>query len=403
MLRFARNDDARGDWPTLGIVLYNTEIDTHSIYIHWPFCPYRCHYCPFVALASHDSFMPRYHAALCKEIEAFGNVVGRKLALKTIYMGGGTPSTYPDALLLDMSGILKNVFVINHDAEVTIEVNPGTVRTEQFAFWRSVGINRMSVGVQSLNDKALHTLNRMQSVKDVYFLLEHAQHEFDNISIDLILGLPGVTSEEWKTYIREVVTWPIKHISMYFLQVHEKTPLYFRVKSNELSLPKDAAVVELYYWSRDFLMMHGFMQYEVSNFARPGYESRHNTVYWEREPYKAFGIGACSFDGNMRFQNEKNLMKYLTGVEQGKDVTIFSEELTEKQVRLEKIMLGLRRAKGVLLDTVIEGLDIHEQRQVGTQLQRLKENKFIEEKEGYLVLTTEGLIVENEIVTQLLS
>ncbi len=382
---------------------YNTEIDTHSIYIHWPFCPYRCHFCPFVALASHDDFMPRYHAALCKEIKEFGDKVGRKLALKTIYMGGGTPSTYPDKLLLDMSGILRDVFIINDSTEVTIEVNPGTVRVEQFAFWRSIGINRMSVGVQSLNDKALHTLGRMQSVKDVYFLLEHAQHEFDNISIDLILGLPGVTEDEWKAYLREVVTWPIKHISMYFLQVHEKTPLYFRVKSNELSLPKDAAVVDLYYWSRDFFMSHGFSQYEVSNFAQPGYESRHNTVYWEREPYKAFGLGACAFDGNMRFQNEKNLMKYLAGVEQGKDVTVFSEELTEKQVQLEKIMLGLRRAKGVLLDTVMNGLNSCEMEQVTVQLQRLKDHKLIEEKEGYLILTTEGLIVENEIVTQLLS
>jgi coproporphyrinogen III oxidase-like Fe-S oxidoreductase len=126
-------------------------------------------------------------------------------------------------------------------------------------------------------------------------------------------------------------------------------------------------------------------------------------VYWEREPYKAFGLGACAFDGTMRFQNEKNLMRYLAGVEQGKDVTIFSEELTEKQVQLEKIMLGLRRAKGVLLDTVMSGLNSGEIEQVTVQLERLKNHKLIEEKEGYLILTTEGLIVENEIVTQLLS
>jgi len=384
-------------------VTYSTALDTHSIYIHWPFCPYRCHFCPFVALASHDDFMPRYHAALCKEIKEFASKVDRKLALKTIYMGGGTPSTYPDKLLLDMSGILKDVFIFNHDIEMTIEVNPGTVRVEQFAFWRSIGINRMSVGVQSLNDKALHTLGRMQSVKDVYFLLEHAQHEFDNISVDLILGLPGVTENEWKAYLQEVVTWPIKHVSMYFLQVHEKTPLYFRVKTNELSLPKDAAVVDLYYWSRDLFISHGFTQYEVSNFAKSGYESRHNTVYWEREPYKAFGLGACSFDGSLRFQNEKNLMKYLVGVEQGNDVTVFHEQLTEKQVRLEKIMLGLRRAKGVLLDTVMNGLDSDEIEQVTIRLQRLKNHKLIAQEEGYLILTTEGLIVENEIVTQLLS
>jgi oxygen-independent coproporphyrinogen-3 oxidase len=383
--------------------VYNTEIDTRSLYIHWPFCPYRCHFCPFVALASHDSFMPRYHAALSEEIKTYAAKIGRTSPLKTIYMGGGTPSTYPDTLLLDMSGILKDMFIITKDTEFTIEVNPGTVRVEQFDFWRSIGINRMSVGVQSLSDKVLHSLNRMHSIKDVYFLLEHAQHAFDNISVDLILGLPGVTENDWKAYIREVVTWPIKHVSMYFLQVHEKTPLYFRVKSNELSLPKDDSIVDLYHWSRDYFRAHGFAQYEVSNFAKSGYESRHNTVYWEREPYKAFGIGACSFDGSLRFQNEKNLLKYLAGVEQGKDVTVFSEQLTEKQVRLEKIMLGLRRAKGVLLDTVIQGLDSSEIEQVTDQLLSLRNSKLIEEVDGYLILTTQGLVVENEIVTRLLS
>lgn len=345
--------------------------------------------------------MERYHAALMKEIETFAQQCDRKLALDTIYIGGGTPSTWPDHLLLDTFGRLKSMFNIQDQTEVTIEVNPGTVRIEQFELWKQAGINRISTGVQSLKDEALHKLNRMQSAKDVYFLLEHASKVIHNISVDFILGLPGVSAQEWKTYLQEVVTWPIKHMSMYFLMVHEQTPLYFKVKTNAVRLPKDETVVQLYYWSRELLDTHGFKQYEVSNFAQTGWESRHNTVYWDRKPYKAFGLGACSFDGTSRFQNEKNLMKYLEGASQGHDVTIFSEDLSIKQIRLERLMLGLRRAQGVTWDTVISGLSEAEIAQVSQQISMLQEKNLIVDIDGRLQLTPAGLIVENDIVARL--
>src|SRR5436190_24067627 len=145
---------------------YDISSQTNSLYIHWPFCPYRCHYCPFVALASHDSFMERYHYALTKEISNFGNNYDHKISLNTIYFGGGTPSTYPDNLLLDMFGILEEFFIFDKNTEITIEVNPGTVRPEQLQLWKNVGINRMSVGVQSLNDEELKKLNRLQKASD---------------------------------------------------------------------------------------------------------------------------------------------------------------------------------------------------------------------------------------------
>jgi oxygen-independent coproporphyrinogen-3 oxidase len=190
--------------------------------------------------------MERYHAALMQEIQTFAQQCGRKLPLDTIYIGGGTPSTWPDHLLLDTFGKLKSMFEINDQTEVTIEVNPGTVRIEQFELWKQAGINRISAGVQSLKDEALHKLNRMQSSKDVYFLLEHASKVIENISVDFILGLPDVSPDEWKTYLNEVVNWPINHMSMYFLMVHEQTPLYFKVKTNVVRLPKDETVVQLY-------------------------------------------------------------------------------------------------------------------------------------------------------------
>lgn len=226
---------------------FNYQVTPRSVYIHWPFCPYRCHFCPFVALAGQDQFMEQYHRALCAEMTHFGKHYSEKLILDTVFIGGGTPSTYPDALLLDMFGTLRTIFDVQSSAEVTIEVNPGTVRSvEQLEHWKKLGINRLSIGVQSLKDPVLKKLNRLQSASDVYALLAKTQHIFDNVSVDLILGLPDVSEAEWKELLQTVVTWPIKHLSIYFLTVHEDTPLYFKVKTQAIVLPPDDALVDLY-------------------------------------------------------------------------------------------------------------------------------------------------------------
>ncbi len=380
---------------------YNASVKTHSLYIHWPFCPYRCHYCPFVALASHDPFMERYHNALVKEVKNFGECLSEKIVLKTVYFGGGTPSTYPDHLLLDMFVILGEFFVFDENTEVTIEVNPGTVRPGQLELWKNMGINRMSVGVQSLNDDVLKKLNRQQKASDVYALLDKAPEYFDNISVDLILGLPGISSSEWKDLLSTIVTWKISHISMYVLEVHDSTPLFFNVTAKKVVLPCDDEVVDLYYWSRDFLMKYGFKQYEVSSFAREGYESRHNSMYWERKPYKGFGLGACSFDGVRRLQNEKNLMKYLESIEKDEHKEAFVESITQQQVYTEKIMLGLRRIKGVNWEDVSADLTKEQKNELLSRIKLLKKENLITENNGCLQLTPQGLVVENEIITRL--
>src|SRR5260221_2664827 len=178
--------------------------------------------------------MERYHNALIKEIEQFGNHYTEKLPLDTIYFGGGTPSTYPDHLLIDMFDVLRKFFIFDEHTEITLEVNPGTVRFEQLALWKKLGINRMSIGVQSLNDSVLQKLNRLQKATDVYSLLDNAPHYFDNISVDVILGLPGISISEWKELLTKIVTWKITHLSMYVLEVHDSTPLFFNVSSKKV-------------------------------------------------------------------------------------------------------------------------------------------------------------------------
>lgn len=380
---------------------YDCSVTTRSLYIHWPFCPYKCHFCPFVAIAGQDKFMQQYHDTLKKEIKMYAAQVGHKQELDTIFIGGGTPSTWPDNLLLDMSGTLEDVFIFNERTEITIEVNPGTVRIEQLAVWKQAGINRLSIGVQSLKDSVLSNLNRKQSNADVFWVLEQASKVFDNISVDLILGLPGVSEQEWKELIGKAVTWPIKHISVYFLTVHEETPLYFRVKKNELNLHTDDHMIDLYEWTVAYLDQYGFKQYEISNFAKDGNHSRHNSIYWERKPYKAFGLGACSFDGNSRFQNQKNLMKYMHAINNEQDHLQFREALTPAQVHLEKIMLGLRRSEGIAVETITENLNDEQKKSMLDTVRYLQESKFVQKRNDRIILTPAGLGVQNDIAARL--
>ncbi|HSC25047.1 MAG TPA: radical SAM family heme chaperone HemW [Candidatus Babeliales bacterium] len=380
---------------------YDISSHTRSLYIHWPFCPYRCHYCPFVALASHDPFMERYHNALTKEIQEFGSNYANRLPLNTIYFGGGTPSTYPDHLLRDMFATLNQFFIFDENTEITFEVNPGTVRFEQLSLWKELGINRISIGVQSLNDSVLHKLNRLQKATDVYSLLDKAPSYFDNISVDVILGLPGISMIEWKELLAKIVTWNITHISMYILEVHDSTPLFFNVSSKKVILPCDDEVVDAYYWSREFLINHNFNQYEISSFAKTKKESRHNSMYWERLPYRGFGLGACSFDGTSRLQNEKNLIKYLESIEQNKYKPVFTEIITKDQIYVEKIMLGLRRTKGVCWEEISNNLTVVQKKELKTIINTLQKEKLIIENNGRLQLTPAGLVIENEIITRL--
>lgn len=372
------------------------------LYIHWPFCPYKCHFCDFVAMASHEQFMKDYHVALCKEISDFQkiNPVPQK-TLKTIYMGGGTPSTYPPELLLDMFAILKKGYKFDQTTEVNIEVNPGTASKELLKVWHEAGINRLSIGIQSLKDQILQSLNRHQTVADVYSLLQDASQLFENISVDFILGLPGVSDDEWKKMIQEAMSWPIKHISVYFLMVHENTPLYFKVKSAKVSLPPDDGIVDLYHWTVDTLKAHGFDRYELSNFAKKGFQSRHNQAYWDRRSYKGFGLGACSFNGKFRFANGKNLGAYIDNISEGASPINMSECLTAEQIAHEKIMLGLRCQKGMEVQDYVQGLSEQKRDLFFVEVAKLQQAGLLDYTDNVLRLTPKGFALENEVAVRL--
>lgn len=380
---------------------YSTLVMPRSLYIHWPFCPYKCHYCDFVALASHEEFMLEYYVALSKEVSSYLNTFHAPLELDTIYIGGGTPSTMPDDLMVGLFKILKSKTVFSQDYEVTIELNPGTIRPGSLALWQNLGINRVSIGVQSLKDEVLHGLNRHQRSADVFKVLKEASSYFPKLSIDLILGLPGVSDHVWKEMLGRLVQEPIGHISIYFLMIHEKTPLFIGVQTGKIVISGDDEQVELYHWTREFLASHGFAQYEISSFARTGQESRHNQVYWHRKPYKAFGLGASSFDGRVRSTALKNLTQYCRRLCEGKDVIDFAEELTPEQVFVERVMLGLRQMSGMTLEDMIADLEHAQQKIIIERINELQNQGLMRYNGKSLCLTPAALAVQNEVVHRL--
>lgn len=351
-------------------------------------------------MACHEHYMEQYHMALCNEISLFANLNAGN-SISTIYFGGGTPSTYPAHLLLDISGRIREVFNCDMLGEVTIEVNPGTVSEGLIDSWVDAGINRLSVGVQYGDDVILSKLNRHQKMADVYKLFKQAEQKIQNISVDVMLGLPGVDRHQWKNFMAEVVKWPIQHISLYCLMVHENTPLYFEVERKKIQLPDDEFIGQLYCWSVDFLGKNGFFQYEVSNFARQGYESKHNSVYWDRKPYKGFGLGACSFDGMRRFTNESNLTRYCLATQQGTEPVAFAEELTVEQIRMEKIMLGLRRIMGIHYQILLEGVSPDRHRIIVEKINQMCAIGLLEQDDFVVRMTPAGFIVEQQIIAQL--
>jgi len=377
-------------------------VNFQHIYIHWPFCKKRCHYCDFVALAQHESFFESYHKALCKEIELVGKSLNSRQAIKTVFLGGGTPSLYPTHMLEEVFKTLNNYFDLSEVQEVTIEANPADITEEKLSAWKSFGINRLSMGVQILDDEILKNLNRSQTTTDVLNAIEIATKFFENISIDLILGLPGITEKIWNATMQQAVAWPINHISVYFLTVYEKTPLYFKVKKGELKLFDDEQMVSIYSQTIDFLEKNNLFQYEISNFAKEGYESVHNQAYWNRKSYYGFGLGASSFDGEKRFTNFNNIETYTRSiVSESKLPIAFTECLTRQQVVLEMLMLSLRQKEGLDLHSVLYLLTGTQKITFNKNIELLKSESLLQQDDNRLFLSFKGIVLENEVVLKL--
>lgn len=318
-----------------------------GLYVHIPFCQYRCSYCDFATFADQDHQIGRYVDALCHEI-AMRTGDRPPTPARTIFFGGGTPSRIPIPAIERILDALRAAFALRDDAEVTLEANPGTLDQAHMRALREVGVSRLSIGVQSLNDALLLSLNRIHDAKQALSAIASAkQAGFASVNADLIFGLPGQDRADWGRTLRGVIAAEPDHLSIYGLIVEPGTLLQRQVRRGTARLPDDDEAASMYETARELLAAHGYEQYEVSNWAKPGHECRHNLIYWEHEPYLGVGLSSHSYLDGVRFANVRGLQGYINRIERGKLPTASSEVIGEERARADAAMLGLRLIRGI--------------------------------------------------------
>ncbi len=318
---------------------------TLGIYIHIPFCASKCGYCDFYSLAGCDKLMPKYYNALLQHIREAGPQL-REYYTDTVYFGGGTPSYYGARRLCDIFNALKRNGLVYKSAEVTVEANPDSVRYHDLLTLRDEGVNRISLGVQSANDDLLKLIGRRhtwaQAVKAVKSIRDAG---FENLSIDLIYGLPSQTKEDWADTLGKALALQPEHLSCYGLKLEEGTPM-FVYRGSEI-LPDDNEQADMYLYAVETLDRYGYRQYEISNFAKPGYASKHNQKYWLLRDYMGFGPGAASNVSGVRYSYVKDLKAYIAGVQNGGRIIDEYEKIGQLDRAAEYLMLGMRTVRGI--------------------------------------------------------
>ena len=397
-----------------------------GIYIHIPFCKQACHYCNF-----HFSTSLRYKnellAALLKETELQKGYftsppdpsppeaergVGEPNVIETIYFGGGTPSILDSGDLILVINKIRETFHVLDTAEITLEANPDDIDEEKLIGWKEIGINRLSIGIQSFFEEDLQWMNRAHSSEQAVGSLQSATRQFDNITIDLIYGHPLLTNEKWKQNVEKVIALNIPHISCYALTVEPKTPLDKMIRDKKRENVQQEKQAEQFLLLMQWLEEAGYDHYEISNFAKPGFRSKHNSSYWQGKKYLGLGPSAHSFDGVSRQWNIPNNNVYIESLSKN-EIPFERETLTETQKLNEYIMTSLRTAEGLDLGTVSSRqsaagslLPIAIGKAVGSQELLMKSQKFIRQgkmikENNFLKLTKEGKLFADGIAAEL--
>jgi oxygen-independent coproporphyrinogen-3 oxidase len=373
-----------------------------ALYIHFPFCIQKCLYCDFNSLAGASVNHKEYTDALISEMEFRSKVLPDTSSSSSLYLGGGTPSLLEPQLAETLIDSARQLFSLSPDAEVTLEANPGTVTIEKLKAFHASGFNRLSLGIQSFSDPMLKRLGRIHTASEAVIALSMARESgFDNIGIDLIHSLPGQTSEMWIEELDRALSLRPEHISAYGLTIEPGTPFYSMEQKGEISIPDDETAARMFELTSDILTSGGYEQYEISNFALPGFRSRHNQVYWKREDYLGFGAGAHSFlsrppYGN-RWKNISSPERYMQCLATGSLPLEEVSGVSMNEAMTEWIFLGLRMLDGIDTDSF--------QQEFGTsigevylkELTELQKAGLLEWKGARLRLIRNGLILSNQV------
>ena len=362
-----------------------------GIYIHIPFCRQKCSYCDFVSFPDKIGYAEAYMACVYKELKMRGEELKGRV-FDTVYFGGGTPSYIPPKLILGAMNRLRECFILSENPEITLELNPGTIGEEKVKIYEKAGINRFSIGLQTAIDEQLEDLGRIHTARDYVYATKLLKGK--NFSTDIMLGLKNQTKEDVRKTVELASACGSSHISMYALTVEDGTPIYTDYLNGEL--PDSDEVADLYDYGRALLAEKGYKRYEISNFCKEGFESRHNMNYWQRGEYIGVGLAASSFMNGKRFTNTFNLDDYMKCVISGFFPAVDCEEVSETDAKFEKVMLALRTSKGLSLSDYKKEFSSDLEEDFPSAL--AKTRKYLDEDGDIIRIKDEYLYVQNQIL-----
>jgi len=380
-----------------------------ALYLHIPICAHKCAYCEFYSITRRE-LLPPFIDALLHEMAFYSeNPPFGGFSVSTLYLGGGTPSLLTPAQWKKILLPLKDKFTLVQDAEITLEANPGTAEMAHLSAYRRLGINRLSLGIQSFQPADLARLSRLHNTAEAEQAIRLARKAgFDNLSLDLIFAVPGQTVDAWRKTLDQALAFQPEHLSCYSLTIEPGTPLHRQVQQGQVQPCDEELERELFILTQETLQQAGYEQYEISNYSLPGFRSRHNQAYWSGYPYLGLGPSAHSFDGHRRWWNVRDVDQYLRAVSTQGRAVADTETLTTEQKKIESVLLGLRRVEGLPLAglpfqaekaaAALAGID-----DCGRPFQSSADNKLIIQANDRLALSREGLLLYNYVCEKLCS
>ena len=372
-----------------------------GLYLHIPYCLHKCGYCDFNSHPENQEESIPYVDALLKELRAYSS---KKYTVPTVFLGGGTPTILLPSQLKQILDTVQQSFNLTSDCEITIEANPATLKLQALQEIRAAGYNRISIGVQSFDEKELKLLERVHNEEEIHSTIQQARSaKFENLSMDLMFALPDQTIEKWRSHLKQTIDKNPDHISTYNLTIEPSTAFFKLHKRGKLCLPHEDIQLEMYKTTIQTLENAGYQQYEISNFSKPGMESRHNINYWNNGEYLGMGAGASSYLNGERFKNTNLPSNYIREIEAKENAIETRERLEPIQAMGETLMLGLRLLKGISIDVFENRFQVSFEKVYGKVLEPLLNQELITFNQNRIALSKKGLFLADSVILKFIA
>ena len=375
--------------------------DEFGIYIHSPFCRKKCSYCDFYSIESSKKTLNKYLKSLKAEIQFYSKLLDKK-KVKTIYIGGGTPSLLSTDDIVLLLNQIKDNFNLKNNIEITMESNPDSLTEKKVIGFKNAGINRMSVGIQSFINKELNILGRVHNSKKSKNIIEILQKHISNYNVDLMFALPGQKFEDFQFSINKLIEYNPPHISLYNLQIEEGTLLYKQLKSGIIETIEEDLDYKMYNYAINELKKAGYNHYEISNFAKENYESKHNIIYWKYKPYLGLGPSAHGFNGYSRYYNVNSLSDYMSQLSNNEFPIDNIINLTKNELISERMIMGLRLIEGIDRDVFKDRFNCSIESIYHDEIRKLKNQGLLTEDKNKIYLTKKGINLGNKVFSEFL-